>query len=276
MDRLRAYWNRGWFAKALISIAGLMIVCCVIGILVPRRPRTPDAAASQSTVAPAAGAQATTAPEPTTAPAPTDVPKPTDPPAPSATPEPTVSPTEVPSPTPLPEPIVLKGRGKTVTESFTPPGPVNRAIFTHSGRRNFIVQAYRTDGKEDILVNKIGPYKGARPIFGANEQYFEVNADGDWTITIEVVSSNPAYADGIDGTGDVVSDVFMPSKEGPTPYTFSHDGKRNFIAQLHCAGGDDVVANEIGSAKGDVVVRMREGPCLWEVQADGTWSIKPK
>lgn len=94
MDRIRAYWNRGWFAKALISIAGLVIVCCVIGILVPRRTTEPTA--NQPTVVAAVEApttalgsstpEATTAPEPTAAPAPTDaptdVPAPTDPPAP--------------------------------------------------------------------------------------------------------------------------------------------------------------------------------------------------
>lgn len=267
MERLRAFWNRGWFGKVIVSIVGLLIVCCVIGILAPKTPRAP--AASQPTAVP----MPTTVPEPTSVPATA---------APSATPEPTALPTEIPtpttepSPTPLPEPITLKGHGKTVTKPFIPPGAVNRVSLTHNGQRNFIVQAYRTDGKEDVLVNTIGAYEGTRPIFGANEQYFEVNADGDWTITIEVVGVNPAYANGIDGTGDITSDVFMPAKEGATPYTFSHDGKRNFIVQLHCAGGDDVVVNEIGTVSGDVVARVREGPCLWEVQADGAWSVKPK
>lgn len=83
MDRLRAFWNRGWFGKAVLSIAGLVIVCCVIGILVPRRAPAP------------AAAQATSAPEVTALPAATDVP------APSRTPKPTQTlvPTFTPAPT---------------------------------------------------------------------------------------------------------------------------------------------------------------------------------
>ena len=44
----------------------------------------------------------------------------------------------------------------------------------------------------------------------------------------------------------------------------------------YCAGGDDSVANEIGAVEGDVVVRFDTGPCVWEVQADGAWTIAPK
>jgi len=45
---------------------------------------------------------------------------------------------------------------------------------------------------------------------------------------------------------------------------------------LHCAGGDDLVANEIGPVSGETVVEFEQGPCLWEVQADGDWNVRPK
>jgi hypothetical protein len=76
----------------VLSIAGLLLVCCVIGILAPRRTPAPAASAPAApTSQPAAQAeQPTTAPEPTAPPAtagPTDTPAPTDvptePPAPS-------------------------------------------------------------------------------------------------------------------------------------------------------------------------------------------------
>jgi hypothetical protein len=284
MQRITALWNRGWIGKAVISLVGLLVVCCVIGILVPRSQQQPPAASAPATSAPAvqqaqqpqAAVSATEAQAPTAAPKPTEPPKPTDAPAPTNTPEPTAPPTAPPTPTAAPEPVVLKGHGKVVTDAFTPPALVNRVTFEHTGQRNFIVQSYTKDGKQDYLVNKIGPYRGQRPLFGDQEVYFEINADGDWTVTIEPIGQNDAFSAGIDGEGDVVSDVFMPASEGAVPYTFSHDGKRNFIVQLHCAGGDGYVANEIGATQGQVVVRMKEGPCLWEVQADGKWSVKPK
>lgn len=278
MDRLRAFWNRGWFAKAIVSIVGLLVACCVVGILVPKRPPAP--AATAPTGAPAqpvaAAAQATTVPEPTGVPEPTSAPAPTHTPAPTATAVPTAAPTDVPTATPLPEPVVLSGTGKTVTDPVMPPASVNRVVFTHQGTRNFIVTAFRKDGNEDHLVNKIGSYDGVRPILGGQEVYFEVNADGAWTITIEPIGQDDTIAAGIEGRGDVVSNLFWPAQEGATPYTFNHDGKRNFIVRLYCAGGDDSVANEIGAAEGQVVVRMAKGPCFWEVQADGAWSVKPK
>lgn len=279
MERLRAFWNRGWLGKAVLSITGLLVLCCVIGILVPRRTPAPATGAPVAPTAQSVAAaveQATTAPEPTSAPDPTDVPASTAVPATVAPTETPMPPTEVPTATPLPEPIVLKGSGKTVTEPLTPPVAVSRVVFTHTGKRNFAVKSFLKDGKEDLLVNTIGSYQGARPLFGDQEVFFEIDADGAWTVAIEPIGQNDAYADGMDGNGDSVSDLFMPAKQGPVPFTFSHDGKRNFAVYLHCAGGDDLLVNEIGAIQGDVVVRMVKGPCLWEVQADGAWGMKPK
>jgi hypothetical protein len=274
MQRIVAFWNRGWIGKAAISLAVLVVACCVIGIFAPRTPRPASTSAPTSAaVQPAAAAQTEA---PTAAPAPTEAPKPTNTPAPTETPAPTATPTEIPTPTPLPEPITLKGHGKIVTDKFTPPYSINRVTFEHNGERNFIVKSYAKDGKEDYLVNAIGPYHGMRPLLGDQELYFEIDADGDWTAVIEPLGQNDLYAGGADGSGDFVSDLFMPAKEGAVPYTFSHDGERNFIVQLHCAGGEDFVANEIGTTQGQVVVKMRKGPCLWEVQADGKWTIHPK
>lgn len=88
MERIRAFWNRGWLGKAVLSIAGLLIICCVIGVLVPRRIQAPAAAAP--TAAPQGAApvaeQPTAVPEPTGAPDPTDAPEPTQAPEPTAAP----------------------------------------------------------------------------------------------------------------------------------------------------------------------------------------------
>lgn len=104
MQRIRAYWDRGWLGKVILisgGAFGLLVLCCVLLLIfVPSAPRT----AQTATAAPAgASVQATEAPVPTALPA-----KPTDPPAPTqtsvstATPAPTETPAPTTTPTPLP------------------------------------------------------------------------------------------------------------------------------------------------------------------------------
>ncbi len=55
--------------------------------------------------------------------------------------------------------------------------------FTHDGSSNFVVRIYTSDGR-DLLVNDIGRYDGKKmveiPIGGY--AFFEITADGNWTI----------------------------------------------------------------------------------------------
>lgn len=278
MQRVAALWNKGLVGKIIVGVVGLLVACCVLGVIgnalnpegarqrAERRNQTATAGAAAQPVAD----QPTAAPEATAGP--TEPPAPTDTPEPTATPEP---PTAAPEPTPAPEPVVIEGSGQTVTDPFTPPAGVYRVTFTHNGQRNFIVQAYAGDDT-DYLVNTIGAYEGSRPMAGGNEVYFEVNADGAWTIRVEPIAFDEGVAQGAEGTGDQVTGLFTPAKEGAVPYTFTHTGERNFIVQLHCVGGRDGAQNEIGAVDNEAVVRFREGPCFWEVQADGDWSIRPK
>lgn len=284
MQRITALWNRGLIGKLTISLIGLVVVCCGLGvvsnILNPgaaqqRAAERSQTATAQSAAQPAAAVQPTTeqatvAPEatagPTNTPAPTATPEPTD------TPEP---PTATPEPTPAPEPIVIEGSGQTVTDPITPPAGVYRVIFTHDGRRNFIVQSFAGDDT-DFLVNTIGTYEGSRPLIGGNEMFFEVDADGAWSIRVEPIAFDETVADGAEGSGDQITGLFTPAREGAVPYTFTHSGERNFIVQIHCAGGSDFVQNEIGAADNEAVVRFETAPCFWEVQADGDWAILPK
>jgi hypothetical protein len=174
-------------------------------------------------------------------------------------------------------PVVITGEGQTVTNPFTPPAAINRVTLTHQGRRNFIVQVFGSTGSEGSMVNELGNYHGIRPLLADEEQYyFEVNADGAWTILVEPITTDPDAANGISGKGDFVSGLFEPSATGPVPYQLTHTGERNFIVQLYCAGGEDGVENEIGKVEGSVVVRFKDGPCFWDVKADGDWTITPK
>jgi hypothetical protein len=269
MGRITALWNKGLVGKATIVLIGLVVVCCAFGAFVGRGGSQPTRAGATAAPAVVVGDVVTAAPEPTSAPAATA--------GPSVTPAPTNTPSSIPATaTPVP-PIVIEGNGQAVTDPFTPPSTINRVFLTHQGQRNFIVRVFKADGSEAGMANEIGTYEGVRPLIGAaGDYYFEVDADGPWSIRVEAITQELDAADGLEGSGDYVSGVFTPESDGPTPYDVSHGGERNFIVHLYCAGGEDSVQNEIGAVSGSTVVRFAEGPCFWDVQADGAWSLMPK
>lgn len=244
----------------------------------PTQPMPTTAPTSAPTSIPTAAptAQPTATPEPTETPTPTPSPEPTDTPEPTPTPEPTETPTPEPTPTPRPRPVVLEGSGQDVTRQFEAPSAVSRARFSYGGEGNFIVTAFGPEGTEDLLVNTIGSYNGTRPLFGEGEYFFEVEAEAPWTVRMEAVPMQRGAARGIEGRGDFVSGFFIPESESPEPWTFQNRGESNFVVYLHCVGGSELLQNEIGSVNNTGIVSFTEGPCLWEVQSEGRWSIGPR
>lgn len=169
------------------------------------------------------------------------------------------------------EPITFSGTGTTSTDPVTINWDNARVVMSHDGSRNFTVTAYQA-GVESLLANVIGDYEGARPLFGNGEVYFGIDADGDWTVIVEPLgqAEGAAFA----GSGPGVSGAFDPPPAGPVEY--SHDGSRNFVVRLHCASGSELVENEIGGVSGSAAVTFGTGPCFWEVEGDGSWSVTPK
>lgn len=268
MERFQAIitrlWNQGRVGKAAVIIPTLLIVFCCIGVI--NRPKTQQPVTG-------VGVQVGGETKPTSTVGPSTTPRPTNTTGPTNTPRPTDTPV---LPTATPEPVVIDGSGDTVTDAITPPSGLNRVFFAHDGQRNFIVKVYTPDGKEDLMVNRIGRYAGVRPLVAKAGTYFEIQADGEWSIRIEPMGVDLSAADGIEGFGDFVSGVFEPTKTGSVPYTFKHTGESNFIVQLVCSGGADYVQNKIGAVDGSAVARFNKGPCFWDVRADGDWIIKPK
>jgi hypothetical protein len=170
---------------------------------------------------------------------------------------------------------VFEGAGATVTDPMDFPKSIFVLNFTHDGRRNFVVKAFN-DAGEELLINKIGAYEGQKAIVGTEGMFFEVQADGNWSIRAEPLGIQPDASDGVEGSGDMITGYFTPQDEGNVPYEFTHDGTRNFIVKIHCGGGSDLVQNTIGEVNGAAVVSIDDGPCFWEVGADGNWSIKPR
>ena len=195
--------------------------------------------------------------------------------APPATAQPTAPPaptrTSPPPPTSTPEPIVLDGFGQFATKPISLPSAVSVATFTHNGSRNFIVTAFQ-GSDQDLLVNAIGVYQGSRPILGLEPVVLDIDADGAWTVRIEPIglATSPAFG----GSGDAVSGLFDPPSTGP--WTVEHNGQRNFVVWLHCASSSDLVQNEIGPVSGSTVISFGDGPCFWEIEADGGWALNPR
>jgi hypothetical protein len=176
-------------------------------------------------------------------------------------------------PTSAQDVVTIEGRGQLATDAFFPPAPQSAVAFTHNGQRNFIVRAYTDAPNPDLLVNKIGPYEGTRLLTSSGAVTLEIEADGTWTAILQPIpwSGETAFS----GRGDAVSGQFDPP--APGAWSHSHDGQRNFIVRLHCAGArPQLVQNRIGASEGSQIITFGRSPCFWEVEADGAWSLAPR
>ena len=186
--------------------------------------------------------------------------------------------TPKPTPTPEPSPVVLSGKGDFVSDPVKLTFVANLTL-THAGARNFIV--YENQGTaKNLLVNTIGLYQGTRPLWADGQtldgpRTFEIKADGAWTLTmspIKCCATEGAFA----GHGDAVSTSITSTDTSSKPWEISHTGTRNFIVYLRCDTGANLVVNKIGAYSGSALVALSKGFCIWDVRADGDWSIKPR
>ncbi len=195
------------------------------------------------------------------------------------------NPTPVPTPTAA-EPAIdyLPGRGVQITgygdaitipitPEYTQGITVGISIVTamHDGQLAFTVQAI-ADNQISVLVAATGRYRGARPLVVQDNVSFQVKADGNWTLRVEPLRNGgqPAFS----GTGDNVGLFFDPPPPGQ--WLISGTGKILLI-QLHCVSGDaDVVDDNNGPYLRTATITFSRGPCFWEVQSDGNWSLKPQ
>lgn len=86
------------------------------------------------------------------------------------------------------ETVTLSGTGKKVTEQVGLASGGYKVTLTHTGESNFIVRMLNEKGVDtgSSLVNEIGPIDASQAINVPDGKYFfNVEADGDWTIKIE-------------------------------------------------------------------------------------------
>ncbi len=173
--------------------------------------------------------------------------------------------------------VQITGYGDAITIPITPEYTqgitVGILIVTamHDGQSAFTVQAI-ADNRISVLVAATGQYCGARPLVVQDNVSFQVKADGNWTLRVEPLRNGgqPAFS----GTGDNVGLFFDPPPPGQ--WLISGTGKMLLI-QLHCVSGDaDVVDDNNGPYLRSATITFSRGPCFWEVQSDGNWSLKPQ
>ena len=168
--------------------------------------------------------------------------------------------------------IKISGYGQDVTETVDLPDGVWWAGIVHTGDSNFIVEVHRGGERAELLVNEIGDYSGIRPFWGGEPAVFSVEAGGLWSIIIRSLLC--CVSEDFSGEGDNVSFLFHPQTTGA--WEVKHNGDSNFIVTLHCRGGRELVQNKIGIVRGSTYISFPEGPCFWEVEADGEWSLRPR
>lgn len=78
----------------------------------------------------------------------------------------------------------FSGNGDSVTGITSHSG--GNWHLTHNGGSNFIVKKYGLNSKnKELVINEIGQYDGTVKIKSGDDIFFEIIADGDWTINKE-------------------------------------------------------------------------------------------
>lgn len=172
------------------------------------------------------------------------------------------------------EPIVFSGTGNQVIQNVNLSGGFIKVTSTHNGSRNFIAAVYDSEGNRvSGIVNEIGVYNGTKVFDDRIENGFiEVQADGAWSFTFEVISGTATS--NLTSDHDVVSGYFLLSS-GAHVVKLNHTGKHNFIVHVIDEEGNiDSLINEIGEFSGEKLFSVSKSKRYFvEVIADGTWTI---
>ncbi|GGM77253.1 hypothetical protein GCM10012275_54860 [Longimycelium tulufanense] len=178
------------------------------------------------------------------------------------------SPTRI-SPSYLP-PELHEGHGDDViTTSW--PAKLGIVTFECAGcTRNTVL---KSDGRESLLVNEIGSYRGTRWINvrdGSFTTTFTIKATGPWRLSITDLDQVKWFGSGetVSGEGD---DVILLAG-GSRRATITNQGEHNFAVHVLSPGaGLDLAVNEIGGYRGTVPLRE---PALVQITSSGHWTIE--
>ena len=178
-----------------------------------------------------------------------------------------------------PAPMIYTGRGDKVISGISLSRGAYYVEYTHNGRSNFIADLYHgADGTEwDLVANDIGVCSGRMLIGDAlkgpiTNGMIEVEADGDWTITIEKIAGTTST--NLKGTGDWVTGFFT-AKQARNVCSYTNSGDSNFIVEIYSLNGRSyLAANDIGPCSGQKIVNLQVGQTyFFEIRAEGSWTF---
>lgn len=128
----------------------------------------------------------------------------------------------------------------------------------------------KTNGRESLLVNTIGPYSGANLINlneGSATTQLIIESEGNWTVVVDDVTTAPAFDKSASGTGDSVV-IFTGSFDAAA---ITNDASGNFVVKAYGEGNwSPLIVNTIGAYSGTVEM---SAPAVVQVNSEGNWSI---
>jgi hypothetical protein len=184
-------------------------------------------------------------------------------------------------PTPTVTPQEFTGTGQKAVPVTLKKGLLD-AKMKYSGPSNFAVTVLGPSGSpQALLANVIGNYMGEQAThLNADANYaLNVQASGPWTIQVTNVNALGGAGDPKPSAGTGPAVVAFKLKVGLTTVTMKHNGKSNFAVTLLNADGTpaDLLANVIGPFDGSKATGItRPGPYLFNIAADGDWSLDVK
>jgi hypothetical protein len=127
------------------------------------------------------------------------------------------------------------------------------------------------------LTNAIGEVEGSqvRSVAEAGTYALNVDADGEWSITLQQPANPSTGSLPIDESGEGTTYIGPFEFDGAVQFEGSHDGNSNFIVEAVPLDPDtfgNVVFNEVGSFDGSTTVRI-DGVSYLNIQADGAWTL---
>jgi hypothetical protein len=177
----------------------------------------------------------------------------------------------------------LTGDGNQETDPMELKKGVYVVQTIHQSAGNIMVDVYdQDDSWLGIMVNETGGYNGytVLTIDSTGEYYFDIVADGPWSIALEqtVKSDTTRLMTSISGVGDSVSEYFLLTNGAKTFKLNSgqQSSEKNFIVYLLDEDGQEVeiLVNELTPGQYQSRINISEGVYMLRVEATGEWDIQ--
>ena len=175
---------------------------------------------------------------------------------------------------------VFEGSGQEVHEDIQIEGGLTVIEATHDGEDNFQVALEPGFGAGQTLIDEIGDFDGAQAeLVEENEYSLDVNADGEWEITIRQPRATEGEALPVTLSGEG-SQVYGPVQfEGGGAATGTHSGEGLFQVRIMPMEGEfsENVFNEDGEFEEETTYTFdfTDNNIGWvDILADGQWELE--